>query len=51
MKPDELSKVPVMEIPSPTVTFSPLDPVSRVVGYLRDSVLYEAFMEEGKGPP
>ncbi|MGI0086263.1 MAG: CBS domain-containing protein, partial [Nitrososphaerales archaeon] len=33
---------------SPVKSFGPKDPISQVIGYLRDSNLYEAFVEEGE---
>lgn len=46
MKPEELRLLSVSALLSPAKIFSPKDPVSHVIGYLRDSNLNEAFVEE-----
>ncbi len=46
MKPELLMRLAVSELMTPTVAFSAVDPVSKVVGFLRESKLYEAFVEE-----
>ena len=46
MKPEELRLLSVSRLLSPAKSFGPKDSVSQVIGYLRDSNLNEAFVEE-----
>lgn len=48
MKPEQLRLLSVSELLSPARSFSPTDTISRIIGYLRDSNAYEAFVEENE---
>jgi len=40
-------RLPISEFVTPAEAFTPTDQVSKVIGFLRSSRLYEAFIEEG----
>ncbi len=47
MKPDQLMRMPVTELLIETEIFPSSESVSKVIGYLRESKLMEAFAEDG----
>jgi CBS domain-containing protein len=47
MKPDQLMRMPVTELLTEVEMFPSSDPVSKVIGYLSDSKLREAFVDDG----
>jgi predicted transcriptional regulator len=48
MKSEHLMEMPALEAMTETRAFSPTQPVSKLIGYLRESKLYEGFVEEGE---
>lgn len=46
MNPSKLKTIPVTDLMSPVSVLSPLDSTSKVVGIMRESNQYEAFIEE-----
>ena len=48
MRPSKLMSLPLREFLTPTTTFRPGDTVSKVIGFLRNTRLYEAFIEDGE---
>src|ERR1700683_565151 len=47
MKPDQLMRMPVTELLSNAQIFPSSDPVAKVIGYLNESKLREALVDDG----
>jgi CBS domain-containing protein len=47
MKPEQLMRIPVIELLTEAQIFPSGDPVSKVIGYLSESKLREAFVDDG----
>jgi CBS domain-containing protein len=49
MKPEQLMRVPVTQLITESTTFRSSEPVSKMIGYLNESKMMEAFADDGDG--